>query len=116
MSTKAKVEAVSANTDHGFSKLNRGVIRVIRDYGGREADAHFGNHSPTSPSPIKKDPTRPNLRRGAPDRPREDPRVESPSGHPVGCGSLGENPARGLESPASTCELRCDLEAAPRFY
>jgi protein-tyrosine-phosphatase len=41
VSLKAKVEAVSANTDHDFSKVNKGVIRVVRDY-GVEADAHFG--------------------------------------------------------------------------
>ena len=41
MSPKAKVEAVSANADHGFSKLNLDVIRVVRDH-GVEADAHFG--------------------------------------------------------------------------
>ena len=41
MSPKAKVEAVSANADHDFSKLNLDVIRVVRDH-GVEADAHFG--------------------------------------------------------------------------
>ena len=41
MGLKAKVEAVSANKDHSFSKVNMDRIRVVRDH-GVEADAHFG--------------------------------------------------------------------------
>ena len=88
MSPKAKVEAVSVNTDHGFSKVNKDVIRVVRDY-GVEADAHFGT-TVQHLHLIKKDPTRSNLRQVhliALERIHE----WNALGHPVGCGSLGEN-------------------------
>ena len=88
MNLKAKVEAVSVNTDHGFSKVNMDVIRVIRDH-GVEADAHFGT-TVQHLHLIKKDPTRPNLRQVhliALERINE----WNALGHPVGCGSLGEN-------------------------
>ena len=88
MSPKAKVEAVSANADHGFSKVNMDVIRVVRDY-GVEADAHFGT-TVQHLHHIKKDPTRPNLRQVhliALERIHE----WNTFGHPVRCGSLGEN-------------------------
>ena len=88
MSLKAKVEAVSVNTDHRFSKVNMDVIRVIRDY-GVEADAHFGT-TVQHLHLIKKDPNRPNLRQVhliALERINE----WNALGHPVRCGSLGEN-------------------------
>ena len=88
MSPKAKVEAVSANADHGFSKLNLDVIRVVRDH-GVEADAHFGT-TVQHLHHIKKDPTRQNLRQVhllAFERIHE----WNTLGHPVRYGSLGEN-------------------------
>ena len=88
MNLSARVEAVSANIDHGFSKANLDVIRVIRDY-GVEADAHFGTKVQHLHL-IKKDPTRPNLRQVhliALERINE----WNVLGHPVRCGSLGEN-------------------------
>src|SRR6056300_589012 len=88
MNLSARVEAVSANIDHGFSKANIDVIRVIRGY-GVEADAHFGT-TVQHLHLIKKDPTRPNLRQVhliALERINE----WNALGHPVLCGSLGEN-------------------------
>ena len=74
MGLKAKVEAVSANKGHTFTKVNMDRIRVVRDH-GVEADAHFGT-TVQHLHLIKKDPTRPNLRQVAPDRAREDSRME----------------------------------------
>ena len=88
MSPKAKVEALSANANHDFSKVNIDVIRVVRDH-GVEADAHFGT-TVQHLHHIKKDPTRPNLRQVhliALERIHE----WNALGHPVRCGSLGEN-------------------------
>ena len=88
MSPKAKVEALSANTNHDFSKVNIDVIKVIRDH-GVEADAHFGT-TVQHLHHIKKDPTRQNLRQVhllAFERIHE----WNILGHPVRYGSLGEN-------------------------
>ena len=88
MNLSARVEAVSANIDHGFSKATMDVIRVIRSY-GVETDAHFGTKVQHLHL-IKKDPTRPNLRQVhliALERINE----WNTLGHPVRCGSLGEN-------------------------
>ena len=88
MGLKAKVEAVSANKGHSFTKVNMDRIRVVRDH-GVEADAHFGT-TVQHLHLIKKDPTRPNLRQVhliALERIRE----WNALGHPVRCGSLGEN-------------------------
>ena len=88
MSLKAKVEAVSANIDHGFSKVNMDVIRVVHNY-GVEADAHFGT-TVQHLHHIQKDPTQPNLRQVhliALERINE----WNVLGHPVRSGSLGEN-------------------------
>ena len=88
MNLSARVEAVSVNIDHGFSKANMDVIRVIRGY-GVEADAHFGTKVQHLHL-VKKDPARPNLRQVhliAFERINE----WNTLGHPVRCGSLGEN-------------------------
>ena len=88
MSLKAKVEAVSANKDHSFSKVNTDRIRVVRDHGVK-ADAHSGT-TVQHLHLVKKDPTRPNLRQVhliALERIHE----WNALGHPVRAGSLGEN-------------------------
>ena len=59
MVLKAKVEAVSANKDHSFTKVNMDRIRLVRDH-GVEADAHFG--TTVQHLHLVKDPTGPNLR------------------------------------------------------
>ena len=60
MTAKVRVEAVSTNTEHGFSKANTRVIQLVRGC-GVEDDAHFGltvQHLHL----IKKDPSQTNLR------------------------------------------------------
>ncbi|CAI8329868.1 MAG: Putative metal-sulfur cluster biosynthesis proteins YuaD [Gammaproteobacteria bacterium] len=88
MALKAKVEAVSVNKDHSFSKVNMDRIRVVRDH-GVESDAHFGT-TVQHLHLIEKDPARPNLRQVhliALERIHE----WNALGHSVRCGSLGEN-------------------------
>ena len=88
MDTVGKVEAVSMNLDHGFSKTSVDTIRLVRGL-GVEHDAHFGE-TVQHLHLIKKDPNRTNLRQVhliALERINEWNRL----GHPVCCGSLGEN-------------------------
>ena len=88
MLARAKVEAVSANTEHSFSKLNTDVIQLVRGH-GVEDDAHFGQ-TVQHLHLIKKDPSQVNLRQVhliALERINEWNRL----GHSVRCGSLGEN-------------------------
>lgn len=88
MRAKGKVEAVSANTEHSFSKLNTEVIQLVREL-GVEGDAHFGQ-TVQHLHLIKKDPARVNFRQVhliALERINE----WNSLGHPVQCGSLGEN-------------------------
>ena len=88
MTAKVRVEAVSTNTEHGFSKVNTHVIQLVRGR-GVEDDAHFGQ-TVQHLHLIKKDPNRNNLRQVhliALERINEWNRL----GHPVRCGSLGEN-------------------------
>jgi MOSC domain-containing protein YiiM len=83
-----RVEAVSINSEHRFSKLNTDVIQLVRER-GVEDDAHFGQ-TVQHLHLIKKDPLRVNLRQVhliALERINEWNRL----GHPVLCGSLGEN-------------------------
>lgn len=88
ITTMVRVEAVSTNAEHSFSKLNTDVIQLVRER-GVEDDAHFGltvQHLHL----IKKDPSRTNLRQVhliAIERINEWNRL----GHRVRCGSLGEN-------------------------
>ena len=60
MTTKLKVEAVSTNTEHRFSKVNTNVIQLVRER-GVEDDAHFGQ-TVQHLHLIKKDPSQVNLR------------------------------------------------------
>jgi len=88
MDNVARVEAVSVNRDHGFSKANMDTIRLVRGL-GVEHDAHFGE-TVQHLHLVKKDPGRVNLRQVhliALERINE---WES-LGHPVRCGALGEN-------------------------
>ena len=88
MTAKVRVEAVSTNTEHGFSKANTHVIQLVRGC-GVEDDAHFGQ-TVQHLHLIKKDPSQINLRQVhliALERINEWNRL----GHPVRCGSLGEN-------------------------
>ena len=76
------------NLDHGFSKTSVDTIRLVRGL-GVEHDAHFGE-TVQHLHLIKKDPNRTNLRQVhliALERINEWNRL----GHPVCCGSLGEN-------------------------
>lgn len=88
MLTRAKVEAISANIKHSFSKLNTEAIQLVCER-GIKGDAHYGQ-TVQHLHLIKKDPTRNNLRQVhllALERINEWNRL----GHPVRCGSLGEN-------------------------
>lgn len=88
MTTKMKVEAVSTDIEHRFSKMNTNVIQLVRER-GVEDDAHFGQ-TVQHVHLIKKDPSQVNLRQVhliALERIDEWNRL----GHPVRCGSLGEN-------------------------
>ena len=88
MDTVGKVEAVSMNLDHGFSKTSVDTIRLVRGL-GVEHDAHFGE-TVQHLHLIKKDPSQANLRQIhliALERINE----WNSLGHPVRCGSLGEN-------------------------
>ncbi len=88
MTARVRVEAVSTNAEHGFSKVNTDVIQLVRER-GVEDDAHFGQ-TVQHLHLIKKDPSRANLRQVhliAIERINEWNRL----GHPVRCGSLGEN-------------------------
>src|SRR6056300_270569 len=88
MKGMVRVEAVSINSEHRFSKLNTDVIQLVRER-GVEDDAHFGQ-TVQHLHLIKKDPLRVNLRQVhliALERINEWNRL----GHPVLCGSLGEN-------------------------
>ena len=88
MDNVARVEAVSVNRDHGFSKANMDTIRLVRGL-GVEHDAHFGE-TVQHLHLVKKDPGRVNLRQVhliALERINE----WNSLGHPVCCGSLGEN-------------------------
>ena len=73
MGLKAKVEAVSANKDHSFTKVNMDRIRVVRDH-GVEADAHFG--TTVQHLHLVKGSDEAKSSSGAPDRAREDSRME----------------------------------------
>ena len=55
MTTKMKVEAVSTNTEHRFSKVNTNLIQLVRER-GVEDDAHFGQ-TVQHLHLIKKDPS-----------------------------------------------------------
>ena len=88
MDNVARVEAVSVNRDHGFSKANMDTIRLVRGL-GVDHDAHFGE-TVQHLHLVKKDPGRVNLRQVhliALERINE----WNSLGHPVCCGSLGEN-------------------------
>ena len=88
MTTKMRVEAVSTDIEHRFSKMNTNVIQLVRER-GVEDDAHFGQ-TVQHLHLIKKDPSQVNLRQvhlRALERIDEWNRL----GHPVRCGSLGEN-------------------------
>ena len=88
MATKIKVKAVSTNAEHRFSKVNTNVIQLVRER-GVEDDAHFGQ-TVQHLHLIKKDPSQVNLRQVhliALERINQWNRL----GHPVRCGSLGEN-------------------------
>ena len=88
MTAMVRVEAVSTNAEHGFSKANTQVIQLVRGH-GVEDDAHFGQ-TVQHLHLIKKDPSQTNLRQVhliAFERINEWNRL----GHPVRCGSLGEN-------------------------
>ena len=88
MDTVGKVEAVSMNLDHGFSKTSVDTIRLVRGL-GVEHDAHFGE-TVQHLHLIKKDPSQANLRQVhliALERINE----WNSLGHPVRRGSLGEN-------------------------
>ena len=88
MTTKMKVEAVSTDIEHRFSKMNTNVIQLVRER-GVEDDAHFGQ-TVQHLHLIKKDPSQVNLRQVhliALERINE----WNLLGHPVRCGSLGEN-------------------------
>ena len=88
MDNVARVEAVSVNRDHGFSKANMDTIRLVRGL-GVEHDAHFGE-TVQHLHLVKKDPGRVNLRQVhliALERINEWNRL----GHLVSCGALGEN-------------------------
>jgi len=88
MTTRVRVEAVSTSAEHSFSKVNTDVIQLVRER-GVEDDAHFGQ-TVQHLHLIKKDPNRNNLRQVhliALERINEWNRL----GHPVRCGSLGEN-------------------------
>jgi MOSC domain-containing protein YiiM len=88
MTAKVRVEAVSTNIEHSFSKANTHVIQLVRGR-GVESDAHFGQ-TVQHLHLIKKDPSQANLRQVhliALERINEWNR----RGHPVRCGSLGEN-------------------------
>ena len=88
MTIKMKVEAVSTNTEHRFSKVNTNVIHLVREQGVKD-DAHFGQ-TVQHLHLIKKDPSQVNLRQVhliAFESINEGNRL----GHPVRCGSLGEN-------------------------
>ena len=88
MKAMVRVEAVSTSTEHSFSKVNTDVIQLVRGH-GVEDDAHFGQ-TVQHLHLIKKDPSQINLRQVhliALERINEWNRL----GHPVRCGSLGEN-------------------------
>jgi len=88
MTAMVRVEAVSTNAEHGFSKANTQVIQLVRGH-GVEDDAHFGQ-TVQHLHLIKKDSSQANLRQVhliALERINE---WES-LGHPVRCGALGEN-------------------------
>ena len=88
MKAMVTVEAVSTSTEHSFSKVNTDVIQLVCGH-GVEDDAHFGQ-TVQHLHLIKKDPSQTNLRQVhliALERINEWNRL----GHPVRCGSLGEN-------------------------
>ena len=113
MGLKAKVEAVSANKDHSFTKVNMDRIRVVRDH-GVEADAHFGT-TVQHLHLVKKDPTRPNLRQVhliALERIQSGTRSVTLS-DAVRWARI--SPPAGSISSTSRRELKCDSAAVPRF-
>ncbi len=88
MTARVRVEAVSTNAEHSFSKVNTDVIQLVRER-GVEDDAHFGQ-TVQHLHLIEKDPSRANLRQVhliAIERINEWNRL----GHRVRSGSLGEN-------------------------
>ena len=83
-----RVEAVSTSTEHSFSKVNTDIIQLVCGR-GVEDDAHFGQ-TVQHLHLIKKDSSQANLRQVhliALERINQWNRL----GHPVRCGSLGEN-------------------------
>ena len=111
MTAMVRVEAVSTNTEHGFSKANTQVIQLVRGH-GVEDDAHFGQ-TVQHLHLIKKDPSQINLRQVhliALERINE----WNMLGHPVRCGSFVDRRCQAVSpgfvwSPhPRACSLRGD--------